>query len=615
MGLLVRGVHSGTRIRTKAAESGGTTSVYAPICNGVVQIFQVDLACALDQLASFQLVTLRNQILQKLNLQTVDRVDLQARPALAPSARALAAGGTVRLAKSAKAASAVSKGAAQAAPASSLAEVRTTLAALEGAQLKQYLVLNKLILWPFWCELIPDWAFCWQELGEAPLQSDGSFAAEICFYCPEDFPDLYFEVVQTINGVETEISDPQIACSTYYNYNGSEEVVITVNDPQAVACQPSGNPGPGYLYVWPTAIGNEDLRFIDGIQTGAGTGLLLDPGYNANPAPWGGTLPLQMQLDPNLRSNNIRYYRWSYMFDGDSAPTPISTPVNHRYLTILPGPVFVVNSYNLGPQTVGSSSGLFEVPDPTTGWIDIDDYSDRPFAYFDSTGGSVPNGMCTLMLEFFDASGKFVPCANPPGSSTMGNQAGDPPLPGPFTFILPQLGGPPNTYVPAPSANVTNHGRLIFRIQVDNNHTVAEVPAVKVNGTKSDSCGLLYYSSATDKVGIDYVAYQPENFLDWSLEVYRGVPGCLAASIPPSPPSTSTSSGSPGLPATFSNTAGALLGPTASCATTCSQAAFAVNVYCAARATNGYSRQSQYDSPATSAFVLLTPCPAIPEIK
>src|SRR5664279_1757670 len=65
--------------------------------------------------------------------------------------------------------------------------------------------------------LNPGWACCWQELTEVLIQSDGSFSAEICFWCPADYPDLYFEVVQNIGGTEQEIYDPQIACSTYYN--------------------------------------------------------------------------------------------------------------------------------------------------------------------------------------------------------------------------------------------------------------------------------------------------------------------------------------------------------------------------------------------------------------
>jgi protein tyrosine phosphatase (PTP) superfamily phosphohydrolase (DUF442 family) len=62
----------------------------------------------------------------------------------------------------------------------------------------------------------------------------------------------------------------------------------------------------------------------------------------------------------------------------------------------------------------------------------------------------------------------------------------------------------------------------------------------------------------------------------------------------------SVSAGSLGSPADFANSASALL-------ETCTQGAFAVNLYCYARATNGYSRQSQYDCSATIGFALLTP--------
>ena len=115
--------------------------------------------------------------------------------------------------------------------ASSPSELANTLASLGPAGLKPYIVANNRFLWPFWCELIPDYLFCWQELTEVPIQSDGTFNAEICFWCPEDFPDLYFEVVQNLDGVETEIYDPQIACSTFYDYDGTESVDIVIDDP------------------------------------------------------------------------------------------------------------------------------------------------------------------------------------------------------------------------------------------------------------------------------------------------------------------------------------------------------------------------------------------------
>lgn len=580
----------------KLLNPGGTPAQYAPICTGTVQIFQVDLECTLDNLASFQALTLRDRLIQRLSVGLQREAAVKPIPPRPPGDRITTLGAARRAASLATAPTA----AAPRESALSVTEAATTLASLEGASLKQFIVVNKAFFWFFLCELIPDEAFCWQELGEAPIQSDGTFSAEICFFCPEDFPDLYFEVVQNLDGIEREIYDPQIACSTYFDYDGSEDVVITVDDPAAVACLPGGPPGPGYLYVWPTAIGNVDLRYIDGLETGLGTGLL------PNNTPWGGTLALQMQFHPDLQANNIKYYRWSYMFDGDPGFTQINASVTHRYMTVtvLPGPVIVIhlNPVTLGPQTVGGTPNLFAIPDPTLPWIDIDDPADRPFTYFDSTGGVTPrkSGMCTLMLEMFDGAGNFVPCNNTLGSSTLGDQAGDPAPPGPFTYILPDLAGPPDTFTNAPTPNTTDHGRLIFRIRVDNNATDAELPkvATPLDSTDTDPCGVLHYTTLGDNVAIYYVAFHPNNFLDWYLSVSRGISG-VVASIPPSPPPNNTSSGSPGLPATFNNSAGTLLG-------TCKQAAFAVNLDCYARATSGYSRQSQYDSSATIAFALLT---------
>ncbi len=564
-----------------------------PICTGTVQIFQVDLGCTLDSFTFYDLSRLRYRLIDKLTVDShlVQRnllsraMPLQARSSA--QGKAQAASGSIATAASAASARAVTT--------YSLSDAATTLSALEGSALKQYLVANRALFYWFWCELIPDSAFCWQELGEVAIQSDGSFSAEVCFWCPQDYPDLYFEVIQNIDGSEIEISDPQIACSTYYNYDGSESVNITVSDPRAIACLPTGT-GPGYLFVWPTAIGNQDLGGIDGLETLMGTGLL--PGNT----PWGGTLPLQMVFHPDLQANNVAYYRWSYRFDGDSDFSPINAPVTHRYMTWV-GPVLHLNSVNLGPKTVGAAANLFEIPDPNLPWVDIDDPADRPFAYFDSTGGVTPrrSGMCTLLLEMFDAGGNYVPCNNALGASAWDDQVGDAAPPGPFTFLLPEVGGPPDSYANAPTPNITDHGRLIFRILVDNNSTVAELPrvATPLGSTDTDPCGVLHYTVGSDNVELDYVAWHPNNFLNWDLYIYRGIQG-VAADIPWGAPGTNTSAGTPGSPVAFNNSASTLLGP-------CAQAGFAVNLYCAARATDGYSRQSEYDSSATIGFALLHP--------
>lgn len=576
---------------SKQFSSGGA----APICNGTVQVFQVDLGCTLDNFTVIDLSRFRNRLLEKIALSGASGSDSAgARFAAAPGAPAK----TSSLA---------------------LSDVGATLRVLDGAALTQFIVANKAHLFPFWCELIPDSAFCWQELAEVAIQSDGTFSAEICFWCPADFPDLYFEVIQNIGGVDVEISDPQIACSTYYDYDGSRSVDIVVTDPRAIACLPTVGPGPTSLYVWPTAIGNQALSNIDGLETLVGSGLL--PGTT----PFGGTLSMQMLFHPDLRANNIKYYRWWCLFDGESLPKVIHAPVTHRFQTGFIPPFFV-DSYNLGPKTIGATPNLFEIPDPNVLWVNIDDPLDRPYAYFDSTeaappsrfgvntahcgGGAGRSGMVTFILEMFDGAGNFVPCNNAVGGSALGDQPGDP-APGNFGFILPQVAGPPNAFDFAPTPNITHHGRFIFRVRIDNNVCSAELPkvATPVNSTDTDPCGILQFNNNGDNVALSYVAFHPNNFLDWDLTISLGVTGIVAGipSIPPAPPSpvpTDTSSGTHASPALLNNTAGALLGA-------CAQGAFAAVLSCAARTTDGYGRQSQYDCQAAIAFALTKPCPPV----
>jgi hypothetical protein len=577
--------------------------VYAPVCTGVVQIFQVDLECTLDNLASFTDAPHWYALLTDV-LAGLDRAELAERIALirnlpdpppeAVQAARVAARSRALSARVASPGAAATTGeAAAAAPlASSAAELAATLRSLPLHAVKDVIVANKAIVGPFLCWLIPDWWFCWQELGEATIQSDGTFSAEICFWCPEDFPDLYFEVVQTIGGIEREISDPQIACSTYYGYDGTEEVTITVEDPDAVACnEPGERPIPGEeYYVWPTAIGNVDLRDITGLEEAPGG----PPQGLVGADPWGGSLALQMQFDPRLKSDGIAsYYRWSYRFDGDSEFSAINASVNHRYMTLTFSPLTIhLHTVNLGPHTVGSEQNLFDVPDPYPGdgWVNINDPYDRPFAYFDSTDNHYSpfsytdvlprrSGMCTLLLEMFDAKGKLVPCAN--------NGVG-----GPFDFVLPALGGPPTEYTSVLGAsNITPQGQLTFRVLIDNHDTLASIDSVGVAGRMADKCGMLHYEGEEEDVAIAFHATHPNDYLTWSLGVALGFYGTVASeggssSAPPAPEDP------------LVRTAGELLHG-------CTNGAFAVNLYAAATATDGYSRQSQYDRSASVAFALL----------
>ena len=540
-------VHGAVR---KLLNPGGDRPQYAPICSGTVQIFRIDLRASLDRLSATDLTNLKNTTLARLtNREIADVV------------RGLFGGGFGDL--------------------GTVGPLAAGLAPLTGNALKNYLVAHRAELAPFMCEIIPEWAISYEQYPDVVIQSDGTFSSEICFPVWQDI-DLYFEVLQTVDGITREVADPDIICTTMFGYDGSQPAVVTVNDPAAIACQPDPYPGPAGLYVWPTAIGNIDLRDIDGLETGLGTGLL--PGDT----PWGGTLPMQVQFHTDLRANDIMYYRWSYKFAGDAVFTQIGAPVTHRWqeqITESDGTITIkLHGYSLGPHVVGTSTNLFEIPDPMRAWVDIDDPADRPSAYFDSTDHQTPgrSGMCTLKLEMFAADGTPKPCSN------RGHAGGT------FKFLLPKLAGPPDNYTDAPVPNVDDDGNLTFNLYVDNKPTRSALYDAHIGSRFSDPCGILHYNSPDDQVTVDYTATQPNNHLDWSLTITKGTEGNVGI---PSPLTGNTSTLDP---AGFQNKASVLLG-------TCAQAAFAVNLSAAARATNGYGRQSQYDSSATMAFALLNP--------
>jgi hypothetical protein len=619
----------------KLINPGSPNPQYLPLCTGVVQIFQVDLGCTLDQMASFQVLNLRDLIVDRLRGLALapEKVHLIKGPIPpGPLAEGKAIGkATAHLRQLKAETQMISAKAAEGATAEkqiriapskpalaqmslSHAELATQLSNLDGLVLKQSIVASKAVLWWILCELIPDWAFCWQELGEVPIQSDGSFAAEICFWCPADFPDLYFEVVQNINGMDTEVYDPQIACTTYYDYDGSQSVDIVVDDPRAVAC-PVTDGGPDYLYIEVLGITDIDLQNINGLTTPFtfGTGLVTWGG-NPNPVPFGGRLAFNMKYHPNMYGY---YYRWSYKFDGDPDFTQISTPVTHQYqvLVSISPLTFQKVPDPLGPFTLNGVHNLYKFHDPSKDYVSVDNYWDLFYGFFDSTGGIAdpPNydyyandgvsnrlsGMCTLMLEVFDSAGNFVPCNNPLGLRTEGDQGTDLLATRPFTYLEPQG----NMFVTAPTGNITDHGRFIFRIRVDNNQTIAKLRAVHDGSTYADLCGFLHFASLSDTISIDYVARHHFDHLNWELDVYRGLCGLAA--------STSANGSSPGAPppafATFNKSASALLGNLGNCGSCANGAAFAVNLYCWAWATDGRFRQSQYDSKDTIAFALLTP--------
>jgi hypothetical protein len=101
----------------------------------------------------------------------------------------------------------------------------------------------------------------------------------------------------------------------------------------------------------------------------------------------------------------------------------------------------------------------------------------------------------------------------------------------------------------------------------------------------------------TDTVTLPFTATQANNFADYSYGLMRG------HNNPPAPVISGATSGQVSAatnPGTLTGTVAGLLGPCAKGG----MAAFAESLYVAARANNGWGRQSQYDASDLLAFVL-----------
>jgi hypothetical protein len=447
------------------------------------------------------------------------------------------------------------------------------------------------IYWLWW----PYCGYSLEEIGRATLQPDGSFSETVWLsVCRKDKPDLWFEVHQTINGIERVIyAKHPVPCNTYWNHPSGVPVHLLVTDPDAVAC-PQNIPGIADPYVMPMGIYEDEWYQIDQahIKTAVDptTVLPANCGLYKNTDPYGTRLDLRMQFHDDLRDillpgNGARYYRWSYRKHGQTAWTHIATPIIHRYITTNSSGKNIILSEKLGPDTVGTKNNLFTVPDPDKSWLD--NRNDLAYAiwYTATWDGSqyvsqIPNGKYDLRLEIFDKSGAKL---TPTGAG--------------FKFTLPkELLGPVDD-----TLFIEADGSLILHLHIDNNDTQADIKSVALNGVKAGECQFIEYSNKlTDTLEIECVAYHPTitpNFLKkYNLTIRRGISGTKVGAVNsttpalPVPPSF--------LPTIHSFNVGTLLGMHEQCA-------FNIWLHTWQRARNGHSPIRAYEDSDASAFALV----------
>ena len=418
-----------------------------------------------------------------------------------------------------------------------------------------------------------------------------------------DTPDLYFKAKQRLFGFfnVTIYAPTPIPCFTHWDYVCGTEVTLYTTNPFAVTCPPCPPVIAPDNWVLVMAVGNFPLSRI------RGTGESLQPttyatnlGLTDGDAPWGGLLRFRLEFDNSLRDDlGVRYYQASWRKGTLGAFTPMTMQC-HRHYAHMVGADLVLTPYTLGPQVVGATPNLFEIPPalpPLGQWSFPELTEDLTNAKFPTTdlaplanpGVAWPeHGKYQIKFDLYDSAG------NPVNIVALG-----------IKWRVPtstDLSGTIETD-DASTLGLVSGNSFIMTLHIDNSRCSASIAAPKLDGTPaSDNCGVLEYDpNAPGSVLMEWIASHPngigsDGFATYSFAVYRGVNLLVIPSgLPTLPSSGRAHIGAVG----FSNTQAVndLLGG-------CTVAGFSENLYVWAMATDGWARLSQYDAAAVRAFVL-----------
>lgn len=452
---------------------------------------------------------------------------------------------------------------------------------------------------------------------------NGKFAAIIWYPCGSR-PNLYFSAEQLQGASWVPVYQPPVRCWTYWNFACGSNVVLNVTDPAAIACAPSSPvvpPEGTQTWVMPMAVGGSMIWGTypvtpapAGWVKGDGlTDYVATDGRSIVNAPFGSYSPsvgnpqlgLRSGSSIDIPSSSLYYYRWSYRAGTSGSFTSLSDPVFKHYVKQLPAPANTVSlpAYQLGPDTVGPESNLFQFrpvnpPGPapndpagtTTYWPPDDLAADIFSGYWETA--SIPGGVQAaagqyqVKLEVFDETGTLVD-----------------PATGAFTFIVPSgIGSDGVTILTrAADASEMDAGGFVFNLHIDNNLCTASIDLATIGTSITNACGFLSYSDPSEGVTLSFHAKHPNNFavFDWVMTRGQNVLNNLDVSDAEVAATTADIYSGDGV-GDFSGSPQVL-----SLTGDCTNAAFSEELYVAAKATNGWGvRLSQYDAQANGAFAL-----------
>ena len=463
----------------------------------------------------------------------------------------------------------------------------TSLSAFKSALLSNVELVRPLICW-----LWP--AVTTQLVATATTDECGKFSARIYVGCSSDQPDLYFRAYRRIGFFRLPIYGPTpIGCHTWWNYACGTEVTLITTSPFAQTCPPCQPViGPDH-WVLAMAVGNTSLAAIHGTGPNVPAAPFGHTAANSgwgDGSPFGGDLGLRFEFDNTIRPDlGVRYYRVRWRKAGTMNPwLDLDTAIWRHYAHWV-GSTLMIEPYKLGPQPVGGTANLFEIPPalpPVGQWVIADAVGDTTSAWFPSAakapaGGG--EGLYEFELTLFDGGGNAV------NATSLG-----------IVYVVPKTVDLTTTIQTqnASTLGLVSMGKLIYQLYIDNNPCVGGIDAPTISGTAADpTCGLLRYSAGGDAVALGYLAEHPFGYATYQFDVYRGTTNLAQSEPPPPGPPNTLPVGASPWTHTVNTTASALLG-------SCTIAGFAETLSVYALATNGWSRQQQYDFYTVRAFAL-----------
>ena len=498
--------------------------------------------------------------------------------------------------------------------------IRSTL--LENFQLFHPWFCYHPFFWP--------WFYRYDELRTVYTDMNGRFDTTITYLAGNDIPDLYFWVEYLVNGVWTTVYKPSVPCNTFWDYKCGTEITLRVTD-ERVRWE-CGETIPGEV-IWIKTIGHgasvSHIRQDNLMQPTSNVPAVLTNRIGMTDAsvsngataagdfkrPFGGSIYFLMQFSSGLPKAGINYYSWKFCkthnadlsvivaSPGPADFVPLTTTIfkgyTFEYTDMFGFKHFDTNSVKLGPLSVGSQSGLYQIPpiNPAMAPFNVPESSPQwdqnTLSMAIDTTSLQGDGLYEFRLEIYNSAGNQV--------TAMPRQL----------FQVPHVASfSPSVFAPdamLASLSGANADGFKMLVRIDNQHCEGGLYKIKKNGVEvtTDCCGFVNYGNAASNLEVTFKASHPNNLAEFSFTITKGT--CSDAAMSGQTNASGwvignangyVRDGASIYHKTFNPPA--LLG----ICNSGGKAAFAENLGLYALAIDGNSRQSQYDDYDVAAFAL-----------